>query len=160
MSQQTTPIPPGFHTLTPHLTVRNARQAMEFYKTAFGAEVLHVSTMSDGKVLHASLQIGDSRLMLNDEMPEYGALSPLSTGGTGVTLHIYTENVDEAFARALEAGATVKMPLADQFWGDRYGMVTDPYGFQWSLAMRIREVMPGEIEQEQEKAFSRMNKTA
>lgn len=160
MSQQVTPIPPGFHTLTPHLTVRNASEAIEFYKKAFGAEVLHVSNMPDGKVMHASVRIGDSILMLNDEMPEYGALSPLSTGGAGVTLHLYTENVDDDFARALAAGATIKMPLADQFWGDRYGVVSDPYGFKWSLASRVKEVSPQEMEKEQEKAFSAMEKTA
>ena len=160
MSDPVTPIPPGFHTLTPHLTVRNANQALEFYKKAFGAEVLHVSYMPDGKVMHASVRIGDSMLMMNDEMPEYGALSPLSSGGSGVTLHIYTENVDDAFGRALSAGATVKMALADQFWGDRYGVISDPYGFQWSLASHVRQVAPEEIEQEQEKAFSAMKKTA
>lgn len=160
MSERVTPIPPGFHTLTPHLTVRNASEALEFYKKAFGAEVLHVSHMPDGRVMHASIRVGDSMLMLNDEMPEHGALSPLSTGGSGVTLHIYTENVDDSFARAVSAGATVKMPLADQFWGDRYGLVSDPYGFQWSLATHVRELSPQEMEREQEKVFSAMKKTA
>lgn len=160
MSERVTPIPPGFHTLTPHLTVRNASEALEFYKKAFGAEVLHVSHMPDGRVMHASIRVGDSMLMLNDEMPEHGALSPLSTGGSGVTLHIYTENVDDSFARAVSAGATVKMPLADQFWGDRYGLVSDPYGFQWSLATHVRELSPHEMEREQEKVFSAMKKTA
>ena len=160
MSASITPIPPGFHTLTPHLTVRNASEALEFYKKAFQAEVLHVSNMPDGKVMHASIRIGDSMLMLNDEMPEYGALSPLSSGGSGVTLHIYTENVDDAFARAVAAGATVKMPLADQFWGARYGVVSDPYGFKWSLATRVKEMSPEEMQEEQEKMFSAMKKTA
>ena len=160
MSAQVTPIPPGFHTLTPHLTVRNASQALEFYKRAFAAEVLHVAYMPDGKVMHASVRMGDSMLMLNDEMPEHGALSPLSSGGSGVTLHIYTANVDDAFARAVAAGATVKMPLSDQFWGDRYGVVADPYGFQWSLATRVKELSPEQMQQEQEKVFSAMKKTA
>src|SRR5947209_12036422 len=123
MPEQVKAVPPGFHTLTPHLVVRNAEQALEFYKNAFGAEVLHVAHMPDGKVMHASLRIGDSMLMLNDEFPDYGTLSPLSTGGTAVTIHIYTENVDAAFNRAVSAGAQVKMPVADQFWGDRYGVV-------------------------------------
>src|SRR5437879_4945041 len=116
MPEQVKAVPPGFHTLTPHLVVRNAEQALEFYKNAFGAEVLHVAHMPDGKVMHASPRIGDSMLMLNDEFPDYGTLSPLSTGGSAVTIHIYTENVDAAFNRALSAGAQVKMLLADQFW--------------------------------------------
>jgi PhnB protein len=160
MAAKVTPIPPGFHTLTPHLTVRNAKEALEFYKQAFGAEVLHVANTPDGKVMHATVRMGDSILMLNDEMPEHGALSPLSSGGSGVTLHIYTENVDGAFARAVAAGATVKMPLADQFWGDRYGVVADPYGFKWSLATRVKELSPEQMQEEQEKMFSAMKKTA
>jgi uncharacterized glyoxalase superfamily protein PhnB len=160
MAAKVIPIPPGFHTLTPHLTVRNASEALEFYKNAFGAEVLHVANMPDGRVMHASVRMGDSILMLNDEMPEHGALSPLSSGGSGVTLHIYTQNVDDAFARAVAAGATVKMPVADQFWGDRYGVVADPYGFQWSLATRVKELSPDEVQEEQEKLFPAMKKTA
>jgi len=160
MAAKVIPIPPGFHTLTPHLTVRNASEALEFYKNAFGAEVLHVANMPDGRVMHASVRMGDSILMLNDEMPEHGALSPLSSGGSGVTLHIYTENVDDAFARAVAAGATVKMPVAEQFWGDRYGVVADPYGFQWSLATRVKELSPDEVQEEQEKVFPAMKKTA
>src|SRR5438270_13330358 len=100
-------IPPGFHTLTPHLTVRNAAEALEFYKRALGAEILHVAKTPDGKIMHASLRIGDSMLMLNDEMPDYGAFSPLANGGAGVTIHIYSEDVDSAFNRAVSAGAKV-----------------------------------------------------
>ncbi len=142
MPEHVKAVPPGFHTLTPHLVVRNAEQALEFYKNAFGAEVLHVAHMPDGKVMHASLRIGDSMLMLNDELPDYGTLSPLSTGGSAVTIHIYTENVDAAFNRALSAGAQVKMPLADQFWGDRYGVVADPFGHKWSLGAHIKDMSP------------------
>jgi PhnB protein len=91
MPEQVKAVPPGFHTLTPHLTVRNAEQALEFYKKAFGAEILHLAHMPDGKVMHAALRIGDSMLMLNDEFPDHGALSPLSTGGSAVTIHIYTD---------------------------------------------------------------------
>lgn len=150
-------VPPGFHTLTPHLTVRNAKEALEFYKRAFGAEVGHVAYMPDGKVMHAALKIGDSQLMLNDEMPEYGVVSPLSAGGTSpVTIHIYTENVDEAFNRAVSAGAQVKMPLMDQFWGDRYGVVTDPYGHKWSLAAHVRDLSPEEMEQGMKETMAKM----
>jgi len=160
MTEQVKAIPPGFHTLTAHLTVRNADEALEFYKKAFGAEVLHVSRMPDGKIMHASLRIGDSMLMLNEEMQEYGALSPLSTGGSGVTLHIYTENVDGVFDRAVSAGATVKMPLADQFWGDRYGQVADPYGFRWSIAAHVKDMSPEELQHAQDETFGAMKKTA
>ena len=149
-------VPPGFHTLTPHLTVRDADKALEFYKNALGAEVLNVARMPDGKVLHAMLRIGDSPLMLNDEFPEMGGLSPLSTGGSGVTIHIYTENVDQAFDRAVNAGAKVKMPLMDQFWGDRYGLVTDPFGHSWSLATHIKDMSPEEMQRGQDEAMAKM----
>jgi PhnB protein len=160
MPEQVKAVPPGFHTLTPHLTVRNAEQALEFYKKAFGAEVLHLAHMPDGKVMHASLSIGDSMLMLNDEFPDHGALSPLSTGGSAVTIHIYTDNVDAAFNRAVSAGAQVKMPLADQFWGDRYGVVTDPFGHKWSLGAHIKDMSPEEMQREMDHAMAAMKKTA
>ena len=157
MSEHVKAVPPGFHTLTPHLTVRNAEQALEFYKKAFGAEIGQVAHMPDGKVMHASLKIGDSQLMLNDEMPEYGVLSPVSTGSNSpVTIHIYTENVDEAFDRAVSAGAQVKMPLMDQFWGDRYGVVTDPYGHKWSLASHVKDMSPEEMEHGMKDAMAKM----
>ena len=160
MPEQVKAVPPGFHTLTPHLVVRKAEQALEFYKNAFGAEVLQVAHMPDGKVMHASLRIGDSMLMLNDEFPDYGTLSPLSTGGSAVTIHIYTENVDAAFNRAVSAGAQVKMPLADQFWGDRYGVVADPFGHKWSLGAHIKDMSPEEMQREQDRAMAAMKKTA
>jgi len=160
MPEQVNAGPAGFHTLTPHLTVRDADAALEFYKNALGAEVLHVARMEDGKVLHAGLRIGDSMLMLNEEFPEMGGLSPLSTGGTGVTIHIYTEDVDAAFNRAVSAGAQIKMPLMDQFWGDRYGMVADPFGHKWSLATHIKDMSPEEMQQAQEEAMAKMPKSA
>jgi len=149
-------VPAGFHTLTPHLTVRDADQALEFYKNALGAEILNVARMPDGKVMHAALRIGDSMLMLNEEMPEFGALSPLSNGGAGVTIHIYTENVDDAFNRAVNAGAKVAMPLMDQFWGDRYGLVTDPFGHKWSLATHVKDLSPEEMQRAQDEAMANM----
>jgi uncharacterized glyoxalase superfamily protein PhnB len=149
-------VPAGFHTLTPHLTVRDADKALEFYKNALGAEILGVARTPDGKVLHAALRIGDSMLMLNDEFPEMGGLSPLSVGGTGVTVHIYLENVDEAFDRVVSAGAKVAMPLMDQFWGDRYGMVTDPFGHKWSLATHIKDMSPEEMQSAQDEAMRKM----
>src|SRR5277367_4576714 len=126
MTDKVKAVPDGFHTITPHLVVRDAQRAIEFYKQAFGAEVLSVAPAPGGKVMHASLRIGDSILMLNDEFPEYGgALAPPATGGSDA-LHIYIENVDAAFARAVSAGASVKMPVMDMFWGDRYGQLLDP----------------------------------
>jgi len=149
-------VPDGFHTLTPHITVRDADKALEFYKNALGAEVLNVARMPDGKVIHAALRIGDSMLMLNDEFPEMGGLSPLSTGGAGVTIHIYTENVDEAFNRAVAAGAKVAMPLMDQFWGDRYGIVSDPFGHKWSIATHTKDMSFEEMQRAQEDAMAKM----
>jgi uncharacterized glyoxalase superfamily protein PhnB len=160
MANKVKAVPDGFHTITPHLTVRDAHRAIEFYKQAFGAEVLNLSPAPGGKkVMHAALKIGDSILMLNDEFPEWG-VEPPATGGSGVTLHIYIENVDAAFERAVSAGATVKMPLMDQFWGSRYGQVVDPFGHTWSLATHIRDVSEEEMRQAQEKAFSKVPKTA
>ena len=161
MTDKVKAIPDGFHTITPHLTVRDATRALEFYKQAFGAEVLSVAPGPDGKVMHASIKIGDSILMLNDEFPEYGG-DPAPTGsrGTGVVLHFYLENVDAAFQRAVSAGASVKMPLMDQFWGDRYGVLMDPFGHKWSLATHTRDMTQEEMKLEQEKAFSKMPKSA
>jgi PhnB protein len=154
-------IPEGFHTITPHLTVRDAHRAIEFYKKAFGAEVLHVAPAPGGKVMHAALRIGDSVLMLNDEFPEMGgALAPPASGGSGVALHVYLENVDAAFERAVSAGATVKMPVMDMFWGDRYGQVMDPFGHKWSLATHVRDASEDEMRQAQEKAFRKVPKSA
>ena len=161
MSDKVKPIPDGFHTITPHLMVRDATRALEFYQKAFGAEVLSVAPAPGGKVMHASIKIGDSILMLNDEFPEYGGdPAPTTARGSGVALHIYLENVDAAFERAVSAGATVKVPLMDMFWGDRYGTVTDPFGHKWSLATHTRDMSPAEMQQEQEKAFSKMPKSA
>src|SRR5215831_17308795 len=116
MPQQVQSVPPDFHTITPHLTVRDAERAIAFYQNAFDAEVINIARAPDGKVMHASLKIGDSMLMLNDGFLEFGTLSPLSGDGSTVTLHIYTSNVDRAWDRAVTAGAQVKMPLMDQFW--------------------------------------------
>ncbi len=160
MTEKVKAVPTGFHTLTPHLTVRDADKALEFYKNAFGAEVLHVARMPDGKVMHAALRVGDSMLMLNEEFPEYGGLSPLSVGGTGVTIHIYTEDVDTAFNRAVSAGAQVKMPLMDQFWGDRYGLIADPFGHKWSIAAHTKDMSPEEMQRAQHEAMAKMTPAA
>jgi len=160
MTDKVKAVPDGFHTITPHLTVRDAHRAIEFYKQALGAEVLNVAPGPGGKVMHALLKIGDSMLMLNDEFPEMGgSLAPPASGG-GVALHIYIDDVDAAFQRAVSAGATVKMPPMDMFWGDRYGIVMDPFGHKWSLATHTRDMSPEEMQREQEEAFAKMPKSA
>lgn len=158
------PIPDGYHTLTPFLTVRDAARAIEFYKAAFGAQERGVMKGPDGKIMHAELKIGDSIIMLSDEWPEYGALSPLSTGGAGMGLHIYIDGVDAAFDRAVKAGAEVEMPVMDQFWGDRYGKLKDPFGHRWSIATHTKDLSMDEMKHgmdaAMEKAQQKMQKTA
>ena len=149
-------VPEGYHTLTPTMTVRDAARAIEFYKQAFGAVEKGVAKGPDGKVMHAELRIGDSIIMLADEFPEFGSLSPQSTGGAGMGLHIYVEDVDSAFDRAVKAGAKVDMPVADMFWGDRYGKLSDPFGHKWSIATHIRDMSAEEIEKAQEEFMSQM----
>jgi uncharacterized glyoxalase superfamily protein PhnB len=154
------PIPEGYHSLTPFLTCRDASRAIEFYKQAFGAVERGVMKDPDGKVLHAELMIGDSIIMLGDEFPEYGALSPQSLGGSAMGLHIYLDGVDAAFDRAVKAGAQVEMPLADQFWGDRYGKLKDPFGHKWSIGTRIKDVSMDELKRGMEEATAKMKKSA
>ena len=148
------PIPDGFHTLTPHLTVRDAAAAIAFYQAAFGAVELSRHAMPDGKaIMHALLQIGDSRLMLNDEFPQMGSSGPQSLGGTPVYLNLYVKEVDALFARAIAAGAKVLMPVGDMFWGDRYGQLEDPFGHKWSIATHIEDVTPEESARRAAKLF-------
>jgi len=158
------PVPEGYHTLTPFLTVRDAARAIEFYKQAFGAEERGVAKGPDGKVMHAELKIGDSIIMLGDEYPDFGSLSPQSIGGSGMGLHIYLDGVDAAFDRAVKAGAQVEMPVMDQFWGDRYGKLTDPFGHKWSIGTHIKDMSPAEMKQGMDdaiaKAEQKMKKTA
>jgi uncharacterized glyoxalase superfamily protein PhnB len=139
------PIPDGFHSLTPHITVRGAAKAIDFYKKAFGAEEIHRHGMPDGTVMHALLRIGDSMLMLNDEFPQMQCKGPLTIGGTAVTLSYYVVDADKAWERAVQAGAKVKMPISDQFWGDRYGTLTDPFGHDWAIGSRKKDMTPDEI---------------
>ncbi|AIE86275.1 VOC family protein [Fimbriimonas ginsengisoli] len=131
-------IPAGFHTLTPYIVVDDAKAAIELYKAAFGAEVTSLANTPDGKVMNAQLKIGDSMLMLNDEFPEHGVVGPKKIGGTAVTLHMYVEDVDAAWERAVAAGLEVGFPLADQFWGDRYGQLKDSFGHSWSMASKLQ----------------------
>lgn len=139
-------VPEGFSTLTPHLVIKNAAQAIEFYKKAFGAIELHRMPMPDGRIMHAAIKIGNSILMLCDEMPDFGALGPDSIGGSSVWLHLYFEDADAVMAQAVTAGAEVKMPLENTFWGDRYGKVQDPFGHQWAIASHVEDVTPEETD--------------
>lgn len=147
-------IPEGCHTVTPHLIVRGAAEAIEFYKKAFGAKEIRRAPGPDGKsIMHAELQLGDSRIYLADEFPDMGSLSPLGLKGTPVVIHLWFEDVDAAFDRAVKAGATVRLPLGDQFWGDRYGQILDPYGHHWSLGAHVKDVTPAEMMEAMKAAF-------
>ena len=143
------PIPKGHHTITPHLVVKGASEAIEFYKRAFGAEELCRMAMpgADGrvKVGHAELQVGDSRLFLADEFPEHGSTGP--AGSSPVTIHLYVTDADATFARAVEGGATVAMPLADMFWGDRYGKFVDPFGHHWGVSEHLEDLTPEQMQE-------------
>jgi uncharacterized glyoxalase superfamily protein PhnB len=140
-----------FHTITPHLVVRDAARAIEFYCRAFGAAELYRNLAPDGKAIqHAELMLGDSRFLLHDEFPDQGLLSPLGYLGTAVTLHLYVDDVDTVFARAVHEGAQVLMPLENCFWGDRYGILRDPFGHRWSVATRIKDLSPRELQKRAE----------
>lgn len=140
------PIPEGYHAITPYLTVRGGDRAIDFYKRAFGAREITRLNGPDGKsVMHAELQIGDSRFFLGDEMPGMESRSPQALGGSPAGIYLYVRDVDEAFARAVEAGATVKRPLENMFWGDRTGSLLDPFGHTWDLATRREDVSPQEM---------------
>jgi uncharacterized glyoxalase superfamily protein PhnB len=148
--------PAHLHTITPYLTIKDAHKAMEFYKTAFGAEELMVMNGPDGKLMHGEIKIGDSVLFLGDECEQRGKLGPLSRGGSTCSLMVYFENVDAAFDKAVKAGCTVEMPLTDMFWGDRYGALVDPFGQSWSLAKHIEDVNLDEMKKRQEAACKQM----
>lgn len=140
------PVPQGYRTVTPYLVVKDAAGALDFYARAFGAVERGRLTGPDGEsVLHAELLIGDSVVMLTGEFPAYGSLSPLSLKGTPVSIHLYVPDADVAWNRALEAGCSIRQPLADVFWGDRYGRLIDPYGHEWAVASRREDLTPEEV---------------
>jgi uncharacterized glyoxalase superfamily protein PhnB len=139
------PIPDGFHTVTPHLVIKGASKAIEFYKKAFGAEEISRMPGPDGKLMHASIRIGDSILMLADEFPDMGAEGPEAFGGSPVKIHLYVEDVDAFVKNATKAGAKVTMPVQDQFWGDRYGKLEDPFGHQWSVGTHKEDLTPAQV---------------
>jgi uncharacterized glyoxalase superfamily protein PhnB len=143
--QKVKPIPDGMHAVTPHIVCAGAASAIEFYKRAFGAVETGRLPGPDGKLMHAAIRIGDSTVMLADEMPEWGSLGPKALKGSPVTIHLYVEDADAFVARAVNAGAKVTMPVAEQFWGDRYGKIEDPFGHHWSVGTHVRDVSPDEM---------------
>ena len=140
------PIPDGYHSVTPYLCVKGAAQAIEFYKKAFLATERMRIAQPDGRVGHAELQVGDSVIMSSDEFPEIGARSPQSLGGSPVGIHLYVEDADAIFSQAVAAGAKIKRPIADQFYGDRLGGVEDPFGHNWWISTHKEDLSPQEIE--------------
>jgi PhnB protein len=152
-------IPEGHHTVTPYLVVRDAGKAIEFYKRAFGAEEVMRMPGPDGKsVGHAEVKIGDAHVYLTDENPQWDCRSPQSLGGSPASLHIYVADVDAAFKRAIAAGAREKMAVADMFWGDRYGKLTDPFGFDWGIATHKEDLTPAEIDRRAKEFYAKMSK--
>ncbi len=146
------PIPEGMHTITPHLVCSGGGEAMDFYKRAFDAVELGRMQDPNGKLMHGMMRIGDSTIMLVDEYPEWGSVSPKTLKGTPVTLHLYVEDVDAFGEKAVQAGAKVIMPIADQFWGDRYGVLEDPFGHRWGVATHLRDPSPEEMKKAMEQA--------
>ena len=147
--------PQGYHTLTPYMTVRNARAAIDFYRQAFGAEKVLQLDMADGSVAHAEIRIGDSVVMLSEESEAWGTKGPLTLGGSPMFLMAYVADVDAAFRRALAAGATEVRPVADQFYGDRSGTLKDPFGHQWTLSTHVEDVSEAEAQRRMEAAFAK-----
>jgi PhnB protein len=160
MAAKTKPIPQGFHSITPCLTVDSAQQAIDFYTRAFGAKEIMRMDGPPGKISHAELKIGDSILMLGDEMPGAGGRTPRSLGGSSVNIFLYVDDVDTIFDRAKAAGARVDMPVDDMFWGDRYGKLTDPFGHSWSIATHKEDVTPAEMTKRAQAAMSKMHQHA
>jgi len=149
-------IPPGYHTVTPSLFVRDGAEAIDFYKKAFGAEERMRMAGPDGKIGHAELKIGDSIIFLSDENPAFGTKSPQSLGGISGALYLYVEDVDTAFQRAIDAGGKVKVPVADMFWGDRVGNFVDPYGHSWTLSTHTQDLSAQEMEEGAKKFYAEM----
>ena len=157
--KKVSPIPAGYRSVTPYLTVNDGPNAMEFYKRAFGAREIMRMPAPDGKLAHAEFRIGDSMVMLSDEFPGMSTQkAPTSLGGTTGSLMLYVPNVDAAFKRAVEAGCTSLMPPTDMFWGDRFGKLEDPYGNQWALATHTEDVPPRQMAERARAAMAQMAK--
>jgi PhnB protein len=153
----TKPIPEGYHTLTPYLAVEDAAEAIEYYKQAFGAKERVRMDTPDGKIGHAELEIGDALLMLSDPFPQASTRPPKELGGTSASVFMYVEDVDAVVKKAVDAGATVTMEIADQFWGDRFGSITDPFGHSWSIATHVEDLTPEEIDARGKAAMAAMS---
>jgi PhnB protein len=147
-------IPVGHGSVTPYLTVRKGAQALEFYKKAFGATETFRLTMPDGRLGHAEIRLGDSLIMLSDEFPEYGCVAPETLGGSPVSIHLYVDDVDAFFKKALAAGAKERKPVMDQFYGDRSGQLEDPFGHLWWVATHREDVAPEELQRRVQALFS------
>ena len=158
MSKKVSPIPKGYNSITPYLIIKGAAQAIEYYKSVFGATEVFRMDQPDGKVGHAELKIGDSRLMLADEFPDMEFKSPRAFGGSPLHIHLYTEGVDAVVAQAVAAGAKVVRPVADQFYGDRLGTVSDPWGHVWHVSTHIEDLT--EEEMKKRAAAAMQNKPA
>jgi len=156
MPGQVKPIPQGYHTVTPYLSLSDAARALDFYKRAFGAQEIMRMDAPGGKIGHAEIKIGDSVIMLADEMGGSGCKSPQSLGATTGGVFLYVENVDTAFNQAVSAGAQVEQPLADMFWGDRYGRLKDPFGHSWSVATHKEDVAPAEMKKRMQETMAKM----
>jgi PhnB protein len=150
------PIPEGYNTVSPYLAVDDAEKAIEYYKKAFGAEETVRMNAPDGRIGHAELEIGDSHLMLSDPFPQSSTKPPTELGGTSVSIFMYVEDVDAVVQKAVDQGATVTMEVEDQFWGDRFGSITDPFGHNWSIATHIEDLTPEEIEERGKAAMAAM----
>ena len=157
MAKTVKPIPEGFNTVNAYLIVPNSVQALDFYAKAFGAETTGRMPGPDGKsTMHASMRVGNSTVMMTDENPQWGAKSPRSLGGSPVSLFLYVEDADKVFQNAVKAGCTATMPIQDQFWGDRYGKVKDPFGHEWSIATHKEDVTPEEMGRRAKEAMAKM----
>lgn len=159
MSSKARAIPEGYHTVTPYLVIKDADKAIDFYKRAFGATEVVRMAGPGGKVMHAEIKIGDSYVMLSEEFLEMGNPSPQTLKGSAVSLHVYVEDVDAAFDRAVQAGAKATMPPQDMFWGDRFGKLVDPFGHLWSLATHTEDVAPEEMKRRSDAFMQSMKKT-
>jgi PhnB protein len=151
------PIPEGYHTATPYLAVDDAAQAIDYYKKAFGAKERMRMEAPGGKVGHAELEIGDALVMLSDPFPQASMKPPKELGGTSASVFMYVEDVDAVVKRAVDAGATVTMEVANQFWGDRFGSITDPFGHSWSIATHVEDVPPEEMAERAKEAMAAMS---
>lgn len=157
MATNVSAIPPGYRTVTPYLTLNNCASAIDFYKKAFGAQEIARMDGPPGKISHAEIKIGDSMIMLADEMPGAGNRGPASLGNTTVGIFLYVDDVDKSYKQAVDAGAKADMPPADMFWGDRFGKLTDPFGHSWMLATHKEDVAPAEMRKRMQEQMAKMS---